>query len=154
LQTIYGVPKPIYRGYQLLSGFAYDTLINADVSPVNNTVMAFATVDTDESEVSVFLSNFNNLGLPISNSSVTVTFTGNNIQFPLLAELRYIDDTHANPAAVWAQMGSPTYPTIEQILKLQEASDVTPLEVPFTNQQVTLNLEPYAVAVITFQTSN
>jgi len=152
LQNIYGVAKPIYRGFQLLAEFAGDAMINAVVSPtLNNTVMAFATIDSDDSEVSVFLSNFNNWGLPISNYSVVVTFSGNNIQLPALAELRYVDAVNANPSAVWVEMGSPQYPTSDQILKLQEASEVIPLEVPITNQQVSLQLNAYGIAVITFQ---
>jgi xylan 1,4-beta-xylosidase len=59
------------------------------------------------------------------NTTVLITIkhdTGAPV--PTAATACMIDDTHANPQAAWTAMGSPVYPTQDQIAQLDAASNV------------------------------
>jgi len=152
LQTIYEVAKPIYRAYQLLAEFAGDTSIYTTVTdpqaPNNSTVMAFATMMKDGGgSLSVFLSNFNVYGQGVSDASVTVTING-GLQFDVMAPVYRIDSENANSEAAWISMGSPEYPTSQQIELLQAASQLSPQWVPVVSNTVQVDVPALGVAVV------
>jgi xylan 1,4-beta-xylosidase len=71
------------------------------------------------------------------------------------AFVRRIDDRHANAPAAWRAMGSPEYPSREQVEGLIEASRLTedPMRIEVVNSAVLFDVElsPHAVAVATLE---
>ena len=68
------------------------------------------------------------------------------------ALIQRIDDTHANAKKQWEEMGCPTYPTLTQIEKLKEASELKTEELPVNVEGEEMVLEfvlpAYGVALI------
>lgn len=71
------------------------------------------------------------------------------------AHIRRIDDDNANPVAAWVAMGSPEYPTAEQINKLWSVSEMQRTHISYTvisSNEVSFAVQvpPEGVAAITF----
>jgi len=102
--------------------------------------------------IDIVLYNFDVPNSKIQNVSVTVQLT-NLKSVPQSATVMRIDDTHANAPAAWKAMGSPMYPTQQQIDQLQKTSVVQSEKIALTstgsNQaQFTLSLPAYGAAVV------
>jgi xylan 1,4-beta-xylosidase len=68
------------------------------------------------------------------------------------ARIRIVDNEHSNTLAVYHQMGSPTYPTPEQIEKLNAATALAPPATqPVRNNRLDLTLEPNALVLLEIQ---
>jgi xylan 1,4-beta-xylosidase len=70
-------------------------------------------------------------------------------------KIRRIDDDNANPVATWVAMGSPAYPTEEQIAKLWIVSEMPVSHVSYSivsSDEVSFSVAvpPEGVAAITF----
>ncbi len=97
IQTVDGVPKPVYRVYQLL----HKLYNNAVLVATSGTVDAAVTVDTTSPGVSVLLVNYNWLGLPVVDETVTVTLTDlGNCTLPTSGTLYQVDANHTATAQV------------------------------------------------------
>jgi xylan 1,4-beta-xylosidase len=65
------------------------------------------------------------------------------------AEVRRVDATHGDTLDAWRRIGSPAWPTEDQIDLLRKASELgPPEEVPIRNHRLTLILPPMGLAVI------
>ena len=74
----------------------------------------------------------------------------------MIPSVRRIDDSHANPIALWEQMGSPMYPTKGQIEALKKSSEMKVERMSLTvvndsSIQFNIKLTPEAVASIVFR---
>lgn len=131
--SINGIPKPSFRAFELLStagNFTLPTTVT-DAAALG-TVSAFATTsDTKvyQSTLQVFLSNFSPKGngdalvLPCSTQNVTVRVSTEAPSWsPSSVRAYRIDEQHANPAEMWALMGSPEYMNRTQLAVLMAAS--------------------------------
>ena len=155
-----GVPKPAYRGLQMISQAAGDATLPVAGPGVRvyaggaggtvGTVDASATVSLGV--VTVLLNNFNVSGAALPAAvDVTLTFTGLATPLPTGATLELIDEAHANPMAAWSAAGSPTYSPPWVIYAEMAASQVVPTSVPLVPSgdgamAVTVTLTPYAMA--------
>jgi len=100
--------------------------------------------------------NFNASYLDIPKpSSVTLEIEGLPTPLPKEATLELIDDTHANPMAVWEALGSPLYPNTSEIaaelqasLLIPEPITVNPTPGKPSSVSLTFTLPPYAMARI------
>jgi len=145
LLNLYGIPKPVYRAFQLLHGLG-DTLY-----PVHG---SHATVDVRVSggadSVTAFLTNYAMPRHAITSEKVRVRLTG--APQPLCAFLSRIDDAHANPQQVWQDMGAPEYLSQRQVETLQAASSLTnephPLRVVDKSIEFDVTLPPQSVAAL------
>jgi xylan 1,4-beta-xylosidase len=121
LLTLHDVAKPTYRAFELLHQLGDE---------IYQTPLAQGTVDVyvvrkDASQcIQVVAVNHHSLQHEIHEERVQVSLGG--IQRPdgtnLAAELRRIDDAHANPIDAWRQMGSPDYLDDGQLAALSAAS--------------------------------
>ncbi len=72
MQTVNGVPKPVYRSFQLLHAlYSQSVLIST-----NGNIDVAVTVDASSPAVAVLIVNYNWAGLPVVDESVTLNFGG------------------------------------------------------------------------------
>ena len=162
-----GVPKPAYRGLQMISQAAGDaTLPVAPAAAGATRVYAAAagaaagTVDASATlahgVVTVLLANFNASGCALpAAANVTLTFSGLASPLPAAATLELIDDAHANAMAAWSAAGAPLYSPPQVILEELAASQVAPARIALANAgagavSATITLAPYAMARVRF----
>ena len=167
-----GVPKPSYRGMQMLSesagdatlavapaagpggGRAYLSTAGAVVGATQGTVDV--SVTARNGEVTALLCNFNCTGCPVPNATtVTLTFKNLSAPLPTAATLELIDANHANPLAAWVAAGSPLYSPQSVIFSELAASQLVPQPLALApagadSVTATLTLDVYAVARLRF----
>lgn len=164
MQTVYGVPKPVYRAFQFISA----QVVAAPVRTSGGAAGVFATSGAVDvmvtlsaagrtQYVSALLTNFDVMGQNVTNASVGVTFV--NMSFasvPPTASLELIDSTHAYAKPVWIAAGSPQYPSQAEVDAEMVASQVVPVSVPLACSAaadtctVTFGMEAISVARVSF----
>jgi xylan 1,4-beta-xylosidase len=136
-----GIDQPILNIFRMAGLFSGDRVTATSTSEIpaediaksgvraNPDIDAFATKSTHEA--AVMLWNYHDEDLPIPSSPVTVTITGipAGVHKVLLQHYR-IDDTHSNAFTVWKTMGSPQDPTPEQYAQLKSAGQLQLLTSP------------------------
>jgi xylan 1,4-beta-xylosidase len=150
LLTLHGIPKPVYRAFQLLHR------LGTKRSPTHGT---HATVDTwvirDERRAVILLTNHAQPQHDISTEQVEVEVM--RMPEPHTAYIERIDDDHANAQKAWIEMGRPEYLTRSQVHELHLASSVIKEPISWTGVDGSirfhLDLPPHAVAAITVESS-
>ncbi|EGD74675.1 hypothetical protein PTSG_12384 [Salpingoeca rosetta] len=168
LQNIYGVAKPVYRAFQLLNDagrFALRTTVTQPSSqPPTGQVRVFATINSTASapvheklqSLRVHVSNFLRLDMgECGNNTATITIpTTSPPPASLSARVYALDDWSVNPRAEWTRLGSPVYPTQQQLNRIFAASEVTPSaqELKITKEAVsfTTHLRGCSAYLVTF----
>ena len=148
LLNLYGVPKPVYRAFQLLHALGTERF------PVVGT---HETVDTwvvrKGSSITVFLTNHAQPSHAIVNQVVEVRLA--DAAAPLAASIERVDEDHANPRRWWREMGEPEYLSRSQVEQLEAASRLVkePLGFSYENRTVRfeVDLPPHAVAAVTLE---
>lgn len=175
--TMYGVPKPAYRGLELIAGTTgngqsavvvsggasarqYTNAAGAVVGATDGTVDVCVTTSGSPTnmQVTALVSNYNiSSGLPPAPQNVTLIFVGvAGAVWPPTATLVVIDTIHSNPWAVWVASGSPTYPAPTEIADELAASQLSSQTIPLVpagpgSYAATVMLSaPYALARLTF----
>jgi xylan 1,4-beta-xylosidase len=145
LLNLYGIPKPVYRTFELLHGLG-DCLY-----PVQGT---HGTVDVrvsgGDSCVTVFVTNYAMPRHEIATESVRVRLVG--APRPVSSLLSRIDEDHANPRRAWQDIGEPDYPSPRQVESLHTASALRPephrLRVAAGRIEFDLVMPPQSVAAL------
>jgi xylan 1,4-beta-xylosidase len=141
----YGVPKPSYRAFELLHELG-DELLASD--GMHTTVDAWFTRDRDQ--IGVLLSNHAQPGAEIRDESVELCLVGGDA--PCGAIIRRVDADHANPRAVWEQIGAPTYPDDATLALLESASAIGTAIQPFEHSDgvttIRLRLPAHGLALV------
>lgn len=127
LLSLHGIPKPIYRAFQLLHGLG-DKLYQVEGS--HDTVSVWVT--RRENIITVFITNFAMPRHEICTVSVCVQLAA--APRPLSAHVVRIDENNVNPERVWQEMGKPEYLSSHDVKTLQAAS--------------MLNSEPYPLRML------
>ncbi len=148
LLTIHGIAKPVYRGIQLLSRLGDQRL------PVTGShATVDATVVRSEHQVTVLMTNHAFPSHPITTEQVQIVLR--SAVPPAQAWLERIDENHCNARKLWEMMGSPEYPDANQLLRLQDASELRREALIWKAAADALVLEidlpPHAVAAITLE---
>lgn len=148
LLTIYGIPKPAYRAYELLH-----RLGNAILKIAGEHETVDVWVVTNKNIVHVLLTN---VALPLHPvKSETIKIQLNNIPQIKEAFIERIDDKHANTRQAWVDMGKPDSLLPEQVATLEAISTLVkePLLFKFENNSVSIEVEmiPHATALITIE---
>lgn len=123
LQTIYGIPKPAFRAYELLHRTG-TSRFTVDFTVSSHTVDIFATTNT--THIQVLIANFNTPGNTIVTESIHLNIVGTRATSGIIER---IDEHHANPQATWIAQGSPMYPTKQQIAEQMTASELVALPI-------------------------
>ncbi len=145
LMNIHGVPKPVYRAYEILHGLGEEKL---SVKGQHETVQVWV-VRGDETATIVIV----NLALPehpVKAESVNLELF--HLPEVAHAQIARIDARHANAKATWKMQGEPRYPSPEEIAAMTEASRMKPevVKVGSTGKTHTLEVkvQPQSVNAI------
>ncbi len=148
LLNLHGVPKPVYRAFQLLRRLGDE---HWPAEGAHDTVDAWAV--RRPGGLMVLLTNH---ALPrqlIARQTVCVELT--DAPPPRSVTLERIDDDHANAKAAWLRMGAPEYLSAAEVERLEEASRLTGEPHGWDHQERTLrlavDLPPHAVAALTLE---
>jgi xylan 1,4-beta-xylosidase len=147
LINIHGIAKPAYRAFELLHRLGTEMI---------DVVGSHASVDVwlvrGPGVATILVTNFALPRHPEFTESVQFSLSGAGSVTK--ATLRRIDTEHANPKALWEQMGMPEYLSATTVIELQDASElaeevqtVTSFEGKFVFE---LSLSPQSVATIEF----
>ena len=148
LLNLHGIPKPIYRAFQLLHHLGTERL---PVVGLHETVDA--RVVRKSGSITVFLTNHAQPRHNIEMQRVEICVT--DAVAPLTATIERIDDGHANPRKLWREMGEPEYLSRTQVAELEAASRLVKKSFDVTYADGTVRFEvdlpPNAVAAITME---
>jgi xylan 1,4-beta-xylosidase len=151
LLTLHGIPKPTYRAFELLHNLGTEQFL---VDGLHETVDC--SVIRKGSSVTVMLTNHTTPGHSIETEQVEIKLT--NIPEPTVAYIQRIDTEHANPKALWEEMGQPDYLAEKDVQRLHETSQLVKEIQQFNFEAGTLllklDLPPHAVAAITITNLN
>ncbi len=131
LMNLYGIPKPIYRAFELVRALGDQRYI---VEGTHATVDVWATrleaeADTRSTVLVV------NQAMPrhaIGSEVLGIGLAHDRQRRVRSVSIERVDDDHANPARAWVQMGSPDYLKPADVAALMRASRVTRELVPYT----------------------
>jgi xylan 1,4-beta-xylosidase len=148
LLDLYGVPKPVYRAFQLLHGLGSERL---PVVGTHETVDAW--IVRKGRSITVLLTNHAQPRHDIVIQVVEVRLT--DAPAPLAASIERIDEDHANPRRRWRELGEPEYPSRSQVEQLEAASRLVMEPLGFSYEDRTVRfavvLPPHAVAAVTLE---
>lgn len=148
LLNLHGVPKPVYRAFELLHALGSERLPVAGTHPTVD-----AWVVRKDRSITVLLTNHAQPRHDIVTELVEVRLT--DAPAPLAAYLQRIDEDHANPRRRWREMGEPEYPSPSQVAQLEAASRLVkePLGVEHADGTIRfeIDLPPHAVAAVTLE---
>lgn len=148
LLNLHGVPKPVYRAFQLLHALGTEQL---PVVGKHETVDAW--IVRKGRSITVFLTNHAQPRHAIATQLVEVRLTDSPA--PLAAYIERIDEDHANPRRRWREMGEPEYPSRSQVEQLEAASRLVKEQLgsSYGNRTVRfdIDLPPHAIAVVTLE---
>ncbi len=148
LLNLHGIPKPTYRAFELLHNIGSEQSL---VDGLHETVDC--SVLRKDSTATVLLTNYATPGHSIETEQVKVRL--DNAHRPKNAYIQRIDAEHANPKAVWLNMGQPEYLTAADVERLQEASRLVKERQPFSYKHgavlLEMDLPSHAVAAITVE---
>lgn len=156
--TIGGVPKPVYRGYQLLHRLGElelpaTRISGAEGDLTDGSLDCWAT--RSNGELRVLLTNYTPPGLEsraLPERQIRLSVPRLASERLLLRQLR-IDAEHGNPIVEWEKMGRPGSPSREQLDQLRVASEPGARERPLRadvdgSATVELALPPGSVALV------
>lgn len=147
MMNLYGVPKPIYRAFEMLRALGTDRI---DAVGTHPTLAAWVAGHVDEANGTTIV--VINQAMPrhaIAEERVVLALTCPASWIVESVSIERIDDAHANPEAAWCAMGSPEYPTAAQVTSLVAASEVSDEPVPFSVDggvvQIDVHIAPQSV---------
>ncbi len=151
LLTLHGVPKPVYRAFELLHRLGEERL---PVEGRHDTVDVWAV--RRPGSLTVLLTNHALPRQPIAAERVRVELA--DAPPPRSATVERIDGRHANAKAAWLAMGQPEYLDAARVEQLQEASRLTAEAQTWTREDRTTRFEvempAHAVAALTVEFPN
>ena len=149
LLNLYGVAKPVYRGFELVGRLGTR---HWPVDGAHPTVAAWAGAPDDAGSTTVLLVNVAMPRHPVAEELVTVRLAGLAGRRARTALVSRIDDEHANAKAAWERMGRPEYPHPVQVEVLHAASALVPETLPVvgdgTQASFSLALPANAMALV------
>ena len=134
-----GIPKPVYSAFMLLHELGDERL----PAPINEALV------TRQADGTLVIASWNLVEPGAQGSDKTVTFDLKGVPEGVYAEIRRVDSTHGDTLDAWKAMGSPKFPTRQQIEELRRASDIgPPQDVAIRDHQLRLTLPPMGLAVV------
>jgi xylan 1,4-beta-xylosidase len=154
-----GVPRPSYYAFTLLHKLG-DVQLNSDEGPVLATrrkdgtiaILAWNLIPQTPGQHSA-------MGDPLVQSSTSYETKGENLNLTLALDgahpharvrITRVDDTSGDFHHAFDAMGSPAYPTTEQIAELKQKSELKAPEVVHLNQQkkLSVSIPPNGLALL------
>jgi xylan 1,4-beta-xylosidase len=148
LLTLHGIPKPVYRAFELLRELGHERLL---VDGFHHTVDVF--VVRSEGAVTVLLTNHALPRHSIETERARITLTAT--PEPRRVVCRRIDGDNANAEREWRALGSPAYLDPASVERLQKASRIPhePLSCEHADAacHFDITLPAHAVAAVTLE---
>ncbi len=133
-----GIPKPSYDAFMILHKLGDERL----PAPANEALV------TRRADGTLVIAAWNLVEPGAAGAPKTVTFELKGVPDGASAAIRRVDAEHGDTLAAWKAMGSPKYPTRQQVEALQRAAEIGPAQdVPVRNHQLTLVLPPMGLAM-------
>jgi xylan 1,4-beta-xylosidase len=154
LLSLHGVPKPVYRAFELLHDLGHEQLL---VDGLHHTVDAFAVrhsgASSSVSSVTILLTNHALPRHSIESEQARVAVTATPP--PRRVVCRRIDDDNANAAREWRALGSPAYLDRATVERLQEASRISPETLSHEHEGATctfdITMPAHSIAAVTLE---
>jgi xylan 1,4-beta-xylosidase len=148
LLNIYGIPKPSYRAYQLLSG------IGELILPVSGThPTADIWITIKPGALKLLITNWALPRHPIKTEMIRIHLK--NVGKILSSFVERIDDTHANARQTWLEMGQPSSLTPYQVNALELASSFVKEQIHIIYEEksafIEIAMPPQGTACITLE---
>jgi xylan 1,4-beta-xylosidase len=133
------IPKPAYDVFMLLHELGDERL----PAPVDEALV------TRRADGTLVIAAWNLVEPGANGADKTVTFQFKGVADGTYAEIRRVDADHGDTLDAWKKMGSPKYPTRQQIEDLRKASDIgKPEGAPIHDHALTVTLPSMGLAVI------
>jgi xylan 1,4-beta-xylosidase len=140
MMNLYGVPKPIYRAFQMLRALG-DERIEVIGDHGNVAVWVGRNAAQRERGVAAVLINQAMPRHAIGSEVVRLRLAhAPNLKVRVITLAR-VDEDHANPERAWRAMGAPTYPKPVEVEAMIAASQAIPESIPFTASPGVLEIE-------------
>jgi xylan 1,4-beta-xylosidase len=134
-----GIPKPAYDAFELLHELGDERL----PAPTDEALV------TRRADGTIVIAAWNLVEPGANGSDKTETFELRGVADGAYARIRRVDASHGDTLDAWKKMGSPQYPTKEQIAELRKDAQVGPEEdVAVSNGRLTVKLPPMGLAVV------
>jgi xylan 1,4-beta-xylosidase len=134
-----GIPKPSYDTFMLLHELGDERL----AAPKNEALV------TRRADGTLVIATWNLVEPEATGADKTFVFDMRGIRDHAWAEIQRVDAKYGDVLDAWKKMGSPKYPTPDQIKKLRTASEIgPPQDVPIHDHQLTVVVPPMGLAVI------
>lgn len=134
-----GIPKPSYDAFMLLHELGDRRL----PAPANEAIV------TRRADGTLAIAAWNLVEPDSAGSDKTVTFDFRGVSGGAWAQISRVDAAHGDVLDAWKKMGSPKYPTREQIVALRNAAKIgAPENVELKDARLTLVLPPKGLALI------
>lgn len=117
LQTIHGIPKPVYRAFELLHQLGNERLPR----PEEQGTVGMLAASDGEGGLCVIAYNQQIEGEPIQKERIQLSVDHITASAALIQR---VDEDHANPRKAWDEMGCPDYPNAGQMDRLYLASQL------------------------------
>jgi len=138
LIAAYDLPKPAFNAFKM-----FHMLGDAKISATGDDILATKRAD---GTLAIALWNLATVRDQTKPKDVTLQINSSRAKH---ASIYRLDADHGSLLKAYAAMGSPIYPTREQLEKLQEAAKLPPPEnVAVKNGRLQLHLEPEALLLI------
>ena len=158
-----GVPRPSYHAFTLLHQLG-DVRLHSDDGPILPTrrkdgslaVLAWNLIPQPAGQRS-------SMGDPLTQSSAQYGQEGESIHLKLVLDGEHtyrhalvtrVDDSHGSLRRAYQDIGSPAYPTEDQIAELKKKTQLpAPESVPIQQREVSLSIPPNGIALIEIEAS-
>lgn len=148
LQTVHGIPKPVYRAFELLHQLGSERFPR----PQEQGTVGMLAASGKDGGVKAIVYNQQIQKEPVKKEHIRLTF--NNLTASG-ASIQRVDEEHANPRKTWDEMGCPDYPDAGQMDRLYLDSQLCeePLELLQTEKGVRVEFElpENGIALITIK---
>ena len=146
--SYHGIPKAPYRAFQLLHMLGSEIYAQTLSS---GTVDGWAVAKPEANAIQFLMVNHHSLLHPIREERIQLTVKGGGRC--VAAEVRRVDDTHANALTQWEKMGQPEYLTKAQEYALLAASQLQREALPIAQREeetiIELDMPPMGTALVT-----
>jgi xylan 1,4-beta-xylosidase len=135
-----GIPKPAYDAFALLHKLGYRLL----------PTKAEDALVTRRADGTLVIAAWNEVEPGMTGPSRTIHFDLKGLGENAEARIRRVDAQHGDTLAAWKAMGSPKYPTLQQIHELKKAAKMGPPQVVEVHDgQLSVTVPAMGLAVMT-----
>ncbi|MFP5249054.1 MAG: GH39 family glycosyl hydrolase, partial [Acidobacteriota bacterium] len=134
-----GIPKPAYNAFELLHTLGTERLAEK----------ADDLLVTRRKDGTLVIAAWNFAAPGAAGPEKTIVLHLKGVAEGAQASIRRVDARHGDTLDAWKKMGSPSFPTREQIVALRKAAEMGPPEVrTVRDRRLTLPLPPMGLAVV------